>query len=588
MSRVWLCFAVMVQLFAFLISKSEAGFEIGQRIVVSERCTISDFERGNRTVIYEYNPGDFASVESIQGNRIRVRNVTIGACWIDSRSVVSLADAERLFSNWIIRGHNVSRAHFGRGQVRGIAGDFPISIADLSTAIQMEPHNSTFLVGRGKMELRYRQYTLATSDFTEAVRLTKSKSDINSQVNCAEALYHRGMIRFEELQFEEAIADFEQAKLLAPEWELIHNRCGMTRRQLGNLEQAIIDFKRAQELSPSFSAPRNFRAKTLADLGRYQEAITEYEAAVALTQEAVFVVGTISQDLHQRLSKSETSSVEEYWQLQADFSIQNNLARLLLECPVHSLRNTKRARELVDFLRLKDHRRYYEFLKTEAAVLETEGRSIESMETLAKAAEAAPPEQRAVILASMALDTKNRYVSKWAAADASELQITLEIASNQSVPIFQETFEDELVEYFRDFPELQTEAESAGIGAEILKVKLLAMGADDAPALASALYTEQINISFAANQILNQLGGRSLKSLMRSAEDPQSPNRITSYVEVRNRYPLAALDRVAVSTSEVLDLLKCQSTNFRNVYAELATRLPETQSLHAAMYLLVL
>ncbi len=400
MSRILQMYLLPATVLVCLNREVCAELEVGHNVAVIERCTISQHERGSQGVTYILNPGALTAVERIQGGRIQVRSGSLGSGWIEAKSVASLPDAERIFGDWISRKQNLSRAYYGRGQIRGAKGNAEGAITDLSMALRLEPDNSTFLLDRGKAHLRLRHFDLAQADFTECVKATSGKADVVAKMDRAAAYYHRGLVRYEKSSLSEAISDFDQAILLCPMWELAHNRRGMARRLQGELEQSLTDFERAKELSPTFSAPRNFRAKTLADLGRYEEAIKEYEQAVKLAPAAVFVIGTISHDFHLRLSESKASPIEEYWKLDADFSIQNSLARLLVECPDRRLRNPQRARELVNVLRQKDHGRYFEFLKTEAAVLAAEDRLEEARQALQQAADAAPPEQREEILNS--------------------------------------------------------------------------------------------------------------------------------------------------------------------------------------------
>jgi tetratricopeptide (TPR) repeat protein len=400
MTRTLQMFLLIATMLMCLHRESCAGLKVGDQVAVIERCTISDHERGSQGVTYIFNVGALVAVEKIQGSRIQVRSDSLGNGWIEAKSVASLLDAERIFGDWISRQQNLSRAYYGRGQTRGAKGNAEGAIADFSMALRTEPGNSTFLLDRGKTHLRLRHLDLAQADFTECVKVTTGKADAGAKADRTAAYYHRGLVRYEKNSLTEAIADFDQAILLSPTWELAHNRRGMARRMQGELEQSLTDFERAKELSPTFSAPRNYRAKTLADLGRFEEAIKEYEQAVALAPATVFVIGTISHAVHLRLSESKTSPVEEYWKLDPDFSIQNNLARLLVECPDRKLRNPKRARELVNVLRQKDHGRYFEFLKTEAAILAAENRHEEARQTLQQAANAAPPGQREEILKS--------------------------------------------------------------------------------------------------------------------------------------------------------------------------------------------
>ncbi len=164
------------------------------------------------------------------------------------------------------------------------------------------------------------------------------------------------------------------------------------------------------------------------------------------------------------------------------------------------------------------------------------------------------------------------YVRKWAEAHALSQKSALKIASMDSVPVFREDFDDHYVEYFAVNPELRAVALEAAVDAELLKQKLVRMGADAAPALASARFSPQSLVRLDAANILDQMGSKALETLKWAAENSQSPNRITAYVELRNRFPLAEINSNNVSTAELLELLKVDSAAGHSVIQELATR----------------
>jgi hypothetical protein len=165
------------------------------------------------------------------------------------------------------------------------------------------------------------------------------------------------------------------------------------------------------------------------------------------------------------------------------------------------------------------------------------------------------------------------YLRRWAEADARANGLREGGAYDGSVPIFREYFDDHYKDYYRDNPALRAAAQEAAITADDAKRRLVRMGADAAPALASARLHRQIMVRDYSDKILNHLGSGALKSLIRSATDAESPNRIASYLEVRNRFPLAEISSDAVFTSELLELLK-QGTppGCQTVIQELATR----------------
>lgn len=90
------------------------------------------------------------------------------------------------------------------------------------------------------------------------------------------AYNHRGELRSEAHEQQEALADFQAAVANDPtSWVAIHNR-GVTLAQQGELSAALRDFNRVLELNPSLTVAYRNRAELLASLGRMDEAVNDY------------------------------------------------------------------------------------------------------------------------------------------------------------------------------------------------------------------------------------------------------------------------------------------------------------------------
>lgn len=79
-----------------------------------------------------------------------------------------------------------------------------------------------------------------------------------------------------------AIADFNQAIMLYPEFAATYNNRGNVLIAIGRPDEAIRDFNRASALSPGYAVPLVNRGNAQMALGRLDAAIKDFSAAIAL------------------------------------------------------------------------------------------------------------------------------------------------------------------------------------------------------------------------------------------------------------------------------------------------------------------
>ena len=93
----------------------------------------------------------------------------------------------------------------------------------------------------------------------------------------AEAAFTRGVQLYETGDFEAAIAAWDKAIELKPDYHQAWGNRGLGLKNLGRYEEAIASYDRAIELKPDFHKAYYNRGLALDELGRYEEAVAAYE-----------------------------------------------------------------------------------------------------------------------------------------------------------------------------------------------------------------------------------------------------------------------------------------------------------------------
>ena len=98
----------------------------------------------------------------------------------------------------------------------------------------------------------------------------------------AEALSNRGVTLHELKRFEEALASYDRALTLRPDFaEALLNR-GNTLHKLKRFEEALASYDRALMLRPDYAEALSNRGLTLQELRRFEEALASYSRALEL------------------------------------------------------------------------------------------------------------------------------------------------------------------------------------------------------------------------------------------------------------------------------------------------------------------
>jgi len=170
-------------------------------------------------------------------------------------------------------------AFANRGVAKGNSEKYTTEdqIADYDTAIVFfgkdNPEAAYALYDRGVAKAKLGRYEDAIADYDRAIEL---KPDY------AKAFNNRGSSKDKLMRYEEAIADFDRAIELKPDFaEAFYNR-GVVKGKLKRYEEAIADYDDAIRLNPNFAEAFNNRGVAKDELEQYEEAIADYDRAIEL------------------------------------------------------------------------------------------------------------------------------------------------------------------------------------------------------------------------------------------------------------------------------------------------------------------
>lgn len=192
-----------------------------------------------------------------------------------------------------------------RGQCRLAQKNYAKAITDFDHAIEIYA-TADYFVNKGLAYQQWNKPLQAEKNFKHALRLNpwnqeaifnltlrndKPSNEVmidsytsalkqNNQL--AEAYINRGVIWYEEQQFEKALADFDSAYQLMPlDVDVLLNR-GLTLEKLGQYRNALKDFEQAQKLGADAALAYGYQANANYHLKNYNAAENLYTLSLSL------------------------------------------------------------------------------------------------------------------------------------------------------------------------------------------------------------------------------------------------------------------------------------------------------------------
>jgi tetratricopeptide (TPR) repeat protein len=164
------------------------------------------------------------------------------------RTMNNLGGADEDYSRAIEFDESCVNAYAGRSAVRKDRGDLEGAVADAAAAARLSPaHNAVaaaLYTDRGCQYLGKKEYDQALADFNEAIRLGPAP---------VKAYLDRGYVHMEKGNLQQAHADCSEAIRLNPKWSETYRVRGNVSERLGNLDAAIADYQGALKIVPTAS-----------------------------------------------------------------------------------------------------------------------------------------------------------------------------------------------------------------------------------------------------------------------------------------------------------------------------------------------
>ncbi len=166
----------------------------------------------------------------------------------------------------------VGLVHFEGGAHEAAIATFSRSLAQTEKLVKAVGQGAIYLY-RGAAYLIEGEPVQAIADFDKAIAL---------RPDFADAYLIRGVAYAEQGEYGLAIADYDKALELRPDYSLVYNNRGVAYADKGEYDLAIADYSKAIELEPEDAKAYNNRGVAYADKGEHDLAIADYDRAIEI------------------------------------------------------------------------------------------------------------------------------------------------------------------------------------------------------------------------------------------------------------------------------------------------------------------
>lgn len=195
-------------------------------------------------------------------------------------------------SNAILLNQTSSMAEAIQGFAQGMLSDYLDAESSLDRAIELDSGNAT----------AYAYYAIILAkkvfngdevlgDLDQAIEASRNAQAIDAE--SFETHWARGKVLEITSNYEDAVAELEQAVALNDNVAELHIDLGLNYRYMEESDQAVEEFTRANTLNPTDSYPETLIANTYANIGEYGKAIQYAEQALEDDPEDPYMYGNL-------------------------------------------------------------------------------------------------------------------------------------------------------------------------------------------------------------------------------------------------------------------------------------------------------
>lgn len=299
------------------------------RIVASWRWALR-----STAIAVALSPGAARAQLPVRAVQATSRQVTLR---VGSRAVDAMRDPlctiERYDGEWAwITTDDAKSGWVKRDEVVPLDG----AVLYFTRKISAEPNQAVWRHNRGLVFFEQAQYDQALNDLNEAIRLGPREPEFRSS---------RGIFYLAKHEYDAALKDFNDAIRLAPDDSMYWANAGTARAKKGEWDKAVRAFDQALSLDPTNANAYNSRGNVWADQRNYDEALKDYDEAIRLDPEFAAAYrnrGTARAD--QRHYEKALADYDRALQLDAtDAQALDARAWLLATCPEAQYRDGKQA-----------------------------------------------------------------------------------------------------------------------------------------------------------------------------------------------------------------------------------------------------
>ena len=230
----------------------------------------------------------------------------------------------------------------------------------------------------------------AIAHFQEALQIIPDYAEAHN--NLGNALLKKGNV-------DEAIVHYQKALQIKPDYAGDHNNLGYALLKKGNVDEAIAHFQKALQITPDYAEAHYNLGNALLQKGNVDEAIVHYQKALQITPDYAEAHNNLGNALIKKGSVDEAIvHYQKTLQIKPDnVEAQNNLAWVLATCPQASLRDGNKAVELAQRANQLTGDGNPVVLGTLAAAYAEAGRFPEAVETAQRALQLAETQSNAAL-----------------------------------------------------------------------------------------------------------------------------------------------------------------------------------------------